>query len=58
MRYPSVVNPMPSEPEEVEVGVLVVGSVRVRCVLDPDWISVLCMKVEPGQVCDYLSDVP
>jgi hypothetical protein len=44
-------------PEEIEVGVIVAGGVRVRCLLDTDWGSVLLLRVAPGEVAQYLGVV-
>ncbi|GAB3644539.1 hypothetical protein [Glycomyces tarimensis] len=45
------------EPEETEVGITVVGSVRIRCVLDPEWVSVICLRVAPNEQSQYLGVV-
>ncbi|WP_100444264.1 hypothetical protein [Glycomyces xiaoerkulensis] len=44
-------------PEDIEVGVTVVGAVRLRCLLDPDWGSVLCFRVAPGELAQYVGVV-
>ena len=41
-------------PQEKEIGIVAVGSNRVRCILDPDWGSVMCFRIAPGELSDYL----
>lgn len=56
MHYPSVTGehrPSPA-PQEIEVGVTVVDSTRIRCLLDPDWGSVMCFRIAPGELSDYI----
>ncbi|GAB3226088.1 hypothetical protein GCM10027447_16050 [Glycomyces halotolerans] len=57
MHYPSVAQNQSRGPEEIEVGVSVVGAVRIRCLLDPDWVSVLCFRVSPNEPSQYLGVV-
>ncbi|GAB3220584.1 hypothetical protein GCM10027447_05130 [Glycomyces halotolerans] len=57
MHYPSAALNPPPDPEEIEVGVTVVGTVRIRCLLDPDWVSVLCFRIAPGELTHYLGVV-
>ncbi|WP_143034682.1 hypothetical protein [Glycomyces sambucus] len=59
MQYPSVQGsqgPTPA-PQEIEVGVEVDGSTRIRCLLDPDWGSVMCFRIAPGELSIYLGVV-
>ena len=44
-------------PEETEIGITVVGSVRLRCVLDPEWVSVICFRIAPNEPSQYLGVV-
>jgi hypothetical protein len=56
MQYPSVSGsrrPSPT-PQEIEVGITVVGSTRIRCLLDPDWGSVMCFRIAPGELSSYI----
>jgi hypothetical protein len=60
MQYPSVTSknrPSPIPPPETEIGVTVVGSTRIRCLLDPDWGSVMCFRIVPGELSAYLGVV-
>ena len=56
MQYPSVDHYRTSSPvpQEKEVGIVLVGSNRIRCLLDPDWGSVMCFRISPGELSDYL----
>lgn len=56
MQYPSVQGDRrpSSTPQESEVGVTVVGSNRIRCLLDPEWGSVMCFRISPGEFSTYL----
>ncbi|GAA2283907.1 hypothetical protein GCM10009853_043110 [Glycomyces scopariae] len=56
MQYPSVSGSrrLAPAPQEIEVGVEVVGSTRIRCLLDPDWGSVMCFRIAPGELSAYL----
>jgi hypothetical protein len=56
MQYPSVHGdrrPSPA-PEETEIGITVFGSTRIRCLLDPDWGSVMCFRIAPGELSTYI----
>ncbi|WP_100448931.1 hypothetical protein [Glycomyces xiaoerkulensis] len=58
MHYPSVRPDRTSPaPEDIEVGLTVVGDVRVRCLFDPDWGSVICLRIAPGELAQYLGVV-
>ncbi|WP_100448578.1 hypothetical protein [Glycomyces xiaoerkulensis] len=57
MHYPSAAVHQPPQPEELEVGITVVGPIRLRCLFDPDWGSVLCLRIAPGEVAQYLGVV-
>ncbi|MFG3338978.1 hypothetical protein [Glycomyces sp. NPDC048151] len=47
-------NPPSPVPQDQEIGIVLVGSTRVRCILDPDWGSVMCFRIAPGELSDYL----
>ncbi|WP_157930510.1 hypothetical protein [Glycomyces xiaoerkulensis] len=58
MLYPSAQSDVPpAAPDDIEVGIILVGPTRVRCLFDPDWGSVLCLRIAPGELAQYLGVV-
>ncbi|WP_157930605.1 hypothetical protein [Glycomyces xiaoerkulensis] len=39
------------------MGVTIVGETRVRVLFDPDWGSLVCLRVAPGEIAQYLGVV-
>jgi hypothetical protein len=56
MQHPSIERdqrPSPV-PHVNEIGIITFGSIRIRCILDRDWGTVMCFRISPGEPSDYL----